>query len=64
MLPFYEVSEEYTVRVTLSADPCCLQDSCVTQLNQHFLFVKLVCLPVVVGLDAPDKMGLANDHFG
>lgn len=63
-LPFYEVSKQYAMGITLSPNFCRLQNSRIAQLYQHFLFVILVRLPVIVWLDATDKMRLAHHHLG
>ena len=52
------------MRVALSTDLGGFQDSGVAQLDHHLLLVKPVGLPVVVGLDAAHKVGLAGHHLG
>lgn len=62
-VPFYEVSKENTMRIALPPNSCRFQNSSVAELNQHLFFVVLVCLPIIVWLDATDKVRLANYHF-
>lgn len=61
--PLYEVCKEDTVGIALPPDLGRLQDARVAQLNQDFLPVELAGLPVIVGLDAADKMGLPRHHL-
>lgn len=63
-LPVDKILKRDAVRVALSTDVHCLQDARVAQLHHHPLFAEAERLPVVVGLDAADKMWLTHDHLG
>lgn len=52
------------MRITLSSNPCGFKNPSVAQLYQHLLLVILVCLSIIVWLNAADKVRLANYHFG
>lgn len=64
LLPVDKILKWDAVRVALSPDVHSLQDACVAQLHHHPLLAEAQRLPVVVGLDAADKVRLAHHHLG
>lgn len=63
VLPVDKLFKRDAVGVALSADVHCLQDPRVAQLHHHPLLAETQCLPVIIGLDAADKVWLTHHHL-
>lgn len=61
--PVDKLFKRDAVGVALSTDVHRLQDPRVAQLHHHPLLAETQRLPVVIGLDAADKVRLAHHHL-